>query len=762
MKLSQINPNQWDELKYGYVAPEQLNIKGDLKLHKKATTDLDPFTYEVIRHSLFNVNEEHGATIQRISGSPVAVYALDLNPSILTEDGEFVYFGPYMQYMSGVTDLTVKWTLENRSANPGIKDGDMFLCNDPWIGAAHQMDTILACPVFHEGELFCWVTNCLHQYDVGGITPSSFCTQATSSFDEGILIPPTKIVEGGEIRKDIEDLYLRASRKPNLVALDFRAQMAGNNVAKERILKLIEQYGAAEVKGAMRKVIDIGEQSFLAKMKQLPDGIYRDRTFIECSHVGDREAHEVRITLTKKGTELTFDNEGTAPQGGGMNSTYSGWRGSVMIALNQLLCWDQHFAIGGALRHVKFDPVPGTLNCASHPASVSTATMQAMEISLYPTYNVISKLIYADAEMRKDIMCIGGTSQFPTCLFQGIDQYGNGYGYGLIDPIGGAIGAFSTGDGINSGGQSRTPICKLPNIEHTEHNFPMLFLYRKEVIDSGGPGKWRGGQSAESCWVPHNTEAMRLELIMSGAAIPTSTGMMGGYPAIGNGHQFKYNTDVQERFRRSNLVTDITELTGDNKHLELREPGFMQTTDDVYTVWWTGAGGFGDPLHRSIENIQADLDNFAISEKAAYSSYGAIINKQGLVDTEKTKVHRQNLLQVRLDRLPKKEVATRKGKVILELTYSIDIRQDKKGAYHACKCCGGYLAVMEANYKTGCLVDIQPVQKIVPKILDANGLIDHTVEFRLFLCPTCGAQIDNEVGLDDLPYLRDIEILNYE
>jgi len=147
-----MNPNQWEELKYGYVAPEKLNIKGNLKLHKEADKNLDPFTFEVIRHSLFNVNEEHGMTIQRISGSPVAVYALDLNPSILTEDGEFVYFGPYMQYMSGVTDLAVKWTLENRSANPGIKDGDMFLCNDPWIGAAHQMDTILACPVFYKDE----------------------------------------------------------------------------------------------------------------------------------------------------------------------------------------------------------------------------------------------------------------------------------------------------------------------------------------------------------------------------------------------------------------------------------------------------------------------------------------------------------------------------------------------------------------------------------------------------------------------------------
>ena len=157
-----------------YVPPAKLNVSPKLKLQTAHDEEIDPVTYEVIRHSLWSINEEHGSTIMRISGSPVAIYAIDLNPSILTEDAEFVYFGPYMQYMSGVTDTQVKWILENRSDNPGIADGDMFLANDPWVGAAHQMDVMLICPVFVDGELFCWVTNCLHQYDVGGITPSGF------------------------------------------------------------------------------------------------------------------------------------------------------------------------------------------------------------------------------------------------------------------------------------------------------------------------------------------------------------------------------------------------------------------------------------------------------------------------------------------------------------------------------------------------------------------------------------------------------------
>ena len=170
-RISQITDIDFDGVNHPYVPPAVLRISPKLKLHREWDQEVDPITYEVVRHNLWQINEEHGATIQRLSGSPVAMYALDLNPSLLTEDAEFVYFGPYMQYMSGVTDTQVKWTLENRSDNPGISEGDMFLANDPWVGAAHQQDVMLLCPVFWEGELFCWVTNCLHQYDIGGITP---------------------------------------------------------------------------------------------------------------------------------------------------------------------------------------------------------------------------------------------------------------------------------------------------------------------------------------------------------------------------------------------------------------------------------------------------------------------------------------------------------------------------------------------------------------------------------------------------------------
>src|SRR5271170_1371575 len=760
-KISEMTDVVFDGKQYGYVPPEKLTISPKLTLHKSWDERVDPVTFEVIRHALWNINEEHGATIQRISGSPIAMYALDLNPSILTEDAEFVFFGPYMQYMSGVTDTQVKWILEHRSDNPGIREGDMFLANDPWVGAAHQMDVMLICPVFWQGELFCWVTNCLHQYDIGGITPGSFCPSARDAFDEGILIPPVKIIENDEIRRDIEELYLRSSRKPDLVALDFRAQLAGNTTARNRVLELIRRYGAGTVKGVMKQVIDNGERVFLQKLARLPDGIWRDRTYVECCRPGDRRVHRVMLTCRKERDRLIFENDGTAPQDGAMNATYSGWRGSIMVAINELLCWDQYLSVGGALRHIIFDPSPGTFNCANFPASVSTAPVQAMEISLYPAYNVLSKMIYPDDEMRDDIMCVSGTSQWPATIFRGTDQWGERYGYLLIDPIGGAIGAFSHQDGISTGGQARTPICKLPNIEHTEQNFPLLFLYRKEVPDSGGAGRFRGGLSAESCFIPHNTDKITQDTLSSGNAVPTSTGMMGGYPATPNVYRFLKRSDILERHRARNMIDDMAELTGDAVELQLRQENFIQEAADVYAVTWSAAGGFGDPMDRDPDAVRDDVENRDVTAESARATYGVMLDGDGEVDRAATDRLRADSRAARVARHrgagnpPPRKLA---GPVVLALTEHMAVRLDGNRPHVTCSRCTTDLGPTTRNYKEGCIREDNPIGDSNPHAHHPERFIDAVPVFRQFFCPGCGGLIENEIATSDEPLLADIEL----
>ena len=757
-KISEMPADSLTGVSNPYVPGSELRYASKLTLHRNYDTDVDPVTFEVIRHALWNINEEHGSTIQRVSGSPVAIYALDLNPTIMTEDAEFVYVGPYMQYMSGVADTQVKWVLEYRSDNPGISDGDMFLANDPWVGAPHQQDVMLICPVFWEGELFAWITNCLHQYDIGGVTPGSFCPAAESSFDEGICLPPVKIIEGMEIRRDIEEVYLRSSRKPEMVALDFRAQMVGNSSARKRLLELIRRYGPATVKGVMKKIIADSETSYLEKMARLPDGVWQDRTYVECCRPGDRQTYRVILTIRKKGDRLIFENEGTAPQDGAMNATYSGWRGSQIVAINQLLCWDQHFAPAGALRHIDFDPTLGTFTCARHPASVSTAPVQAMEISLYPTYNAMSKMIFSDPEMRRDIICIGGTSQWPATIFRGIDQWGERYGYILVDPIGGAIGAFSHADGISTGGQARTPICKMPNIEHTEQDFPVLFLYRKEVPDSGGAGKYRGGMSAESCFIPHNTESITQDTLSSGNATPTGTGMMGGYPGATNEYKYKRNSDIQSRIETGQMVDDISELNGEDVTLQLRQVDFQQQPVDVYAVVCSAAGGFGDPLDRDIKLVQMDIEGNAVTVEAAREIYGVIVDPDTLeVNQDATYKLRADTRHHRLKGYSGTPIRCN-GEIVIHVTENLDLRSDAGHEVYCCAKCQTEVGLLGSNYKEHCIRIDEPVTKSNVLIGEPSRFIDDTPEFRQFSCPGCGTLIENEIAMRGEPVLMDIHI----
>ncbi|MGQ0653307.1 MAG: hydantoinase B/oxoprolinase family protein, partial [Betaproteobacteria bacterium] len=551
-------------------------------------------------------------------------------------------------------------------------------------------------------------------------------------------------------RKDIEEVYLRSSRKPSAVALDFRAQLAGNMTARDRIVSLIKRYGADTVKGAMRKIIDDGEKAFLKKLAKLPDGVWRDRTYVECCRPGDRQVHRVVLTLKKQKNRLVFENEGTDPQAGGINATYSGWRGAIMVAINELMCWEQYYAVGGALRHIDFDPTPGTLNCADFPASVSTAPVQCMEISLYPAYNVLSKMIYPDPELRRDVMCIGGTSQWPATIFRGIDQWGERYGYLLVDPIGGAIGAFSHADGISTGGQARTPICKLPNVEHTEQSFPVLFLYRKEITDSGGAGKWRGGLSAESCFIPHGTDSITHDTLSSGNAIPTSTGMMGGYPGAVNRYRFLKNSNIAEKMKRAELVRDVDELKGAAETLGLRQQDFTQGPSDVYAVLWSAAGGFGDPLERDPQKVAADVENGDVSEKAAREIYGVVSGKP-----EETAKLRKSMREQRLSRAtqpfaPAKKLAG-KARLVTENLGRI-------GERWCCARCATDLGPVSQNYKQGCARSDAPIQASNPVVGEPRRFIDPLPQFRQFCCPGCGLLIENEIAIAEDPVLQDVEI----
>lgn len=617
-------------------------------LHRDSAAEVDPVTYEVVKHNLWSVNEEHAATIVKVSGSPIVVFGHDFNPSILTEDGEWVFFGPYIQYLNAAADYAIHWTLDNYAQNPGIQDGDMFLTNDPWIGSNHQPDTTLLCPVFIEGKIFCWVTNTMNQYDLGGVTPGSFCPNAADVFQESPPMPPVKIVEGGRLRRDVEEMYVRRSRLPYLVSLDLRAEIAGNNVARQRILELVDRYGAQTVKATMRKIIDDSEVSFVQKLRALPDAVIRDVVHLEVALPGDRRTYRCQLTMEKQDDTLIFTNEGSDPEVGAINMTEIGWRGSIQSVILPFFLYDQLYAIGGALRHLRFQPQRGTLNVADFPSAVSCSPAFGVYATIVNANNCVAKLVSADATQRRQLTC-NAMSQWPVISMAGTDQWGSPYGTILMDPMGVGTGAFADRDGIDTGGFFHDPMGTSPNVEQNEFFFPMLYLYKRENTDSAGAGRYRGGVSTEISFIPHGTDEINHTTAACGSAVPCTTGIFGGFPGCTNDFHLQRDTDVRSAFEQGRLLIERDEVGGQEAPVLSKQVALIQKPSDVYTIHWSGGAGLGDPLDRDPEAVAEDLREGYVSQKAASELHGVAIDEHGQVDQEGTARLREQIRRRRRD-----------------------------------------------------------------------------------------------------------------
>lgn len=634
-----------------YNATGELNedaIDSSLALHEAPEGDeLDRVTFEVLRNRLDRINDEQGITLQNVSGSPIATDANDFNVVIADERGEIVNFGQYVMFLGGALDVVIKWILENRSGDPGIQPGDMFLCNDPWVGGVHQNDVAVLQPVFHEDELFGWTATTIHQVDVGGVNPGSFCVDADDVFAEAQPTPPIKLVEDGEMRKDIKEMFLRRSRTPQLVGMDLHAQVASNNVAHERLQEQIDRYGAGTVKAVMKETIDHAEESLRSRLRDIPDGVWRHVEYQEVAKTGDRGVYKARLEMEKRDDRLVFNVSGDPPKGM-FNCSFPAMRGGFVSAVLPMLCHDIPWALGGIYRVMEIDAEDDIIINADFPAGTSMgATSGAWQAANLATKTVANMLAASD-DHDEDLFA-GMSGSWATINMMGENQYDEPFVTMLMDPMAGGWGARSHKDGVDTGGLLSTPRGQAPNVESNELSFPMLYLYRREEPDSGGPGEYRGGTGASICWMPHDTEVPITNVVsVFGAAMPTSPGVAGGHPSNAVRYEMIRDSDVREWLDRDAIPAEKDDIDGD---VEVMPPKYQtqQGLDDVYYCLWQGGGGFGDPIDREPEAVAEDVRDGYVSAEQARETYGVVLDENDVVDEGGTAARREAIRDERFD-----------------------------------------------------------------------------------------------------------------
>ena len=745
----------------GYLPPDELVIDPSLKFHDEVDTEIDPVSYEVLRSKLWNVNWDHQETIRRVSGSQVVVYGYDFNTTIQTEDGAGVCFGPGNLFFGGCADVVVKWTLEHRSMNVGINEGDIFLQDDPWIGTNHQMDAAVYAPVFWEGRLFAWVYNVIHQRELGGVEPGGFTQQAHDVYAEPTFFPPMKLVDGGKVREDVVDAWVRRSRLAGLMTLELRSQIAGVEVARARVLELVERYGAARVKGTMRKMIDTTASVVGERLASLPDGEWSDTRYVSGAVVGDMTPYKYSLTVRKEGDRLTYSNKGTDPSVGSFNITAGVLRACITNSLLTFLCYDQYLCAAGLLEQVDFEFERGTITAAHHPAAVSTSL--GLVVALVQAQYLNAKLLSTNETTARQTF---GASGCATLIYNhtfGVDQYGNPTANFPLDGIVGGLGAFPWRDGLDHGGTMSSTMNPVGSVESMEREVPMLYLYRREATDSGGHGRWRGGACIVSAMVGHRSPEHYISSGGLAQSVTQGMGLLGGWPATGGTMWRAEDSRIREWLdggRVPGTPADLREMAPDG---DLAVPKVFNNRlgeDDVFEVIPNPGAGYGDPMLREPETVAAEVVEGRMSADEVRRIYGVDVNEDGELATGHEEFRRERLQARLAEAKPPLEAAEGKlaeqdGLALASVAFGSG--EDGEGLL-GCRECGHALAPREGNYRLGASRLELKLPELGATFIDPAEQVGHEMIFRSFLCPGCGTALDGEVCKPDDEPVWDVRL----
>jgi len=720
---------------------------------KKKEFKLDPITYEVVKHSIWQTLWEGRATMEKVSGSVVVTEAKEVLFSLHRPDGETVVSSAgLLIHISGV-ERQIQKVMEWYTDNPGIYDGDVFMFNDPYIGGIHVPDQSGFTPLYYKGKMVGWAAALFHTAEVGAIEPSGMCPSATEIFHEGIRIPGLKLMEKGVERKDTYMLLQRMVRDPGGITLDCRARVAGLNVGKQRLLKLFEKYGLEAMEAVFDKMIEDTKTYAKAKLRGFPDGTWRDVSYLD--HDGKKyNLAKICTSLTKKGDKLIIDFTGTDPQRPGpTNLVYESVVGVVYTILCTRLFYGEQWN-RGVLDVVDIICPEGTVVNARWPAPVSMSAYNVLQICAILN-TLVSRMMVGVPKYYEDQNAASQGNE-GAITWGGPNQFGIFMGGMFFDILSGGQGAGPTFDGVDTGCFPVTPEVIAGDVEMYESVMPFIYLAKRQAINSGGAGKFRGGVGPETIYKVHKTPGV--QILIAGWNKKTSAG-----PGLWGGHQpapfenwIARNTRIEEVLKSGKAITTLDEvkgLGGDQKDYPTMLSATPVGHGDIIRLYGTGAAGYGDPLDRAPEMVLWDVVNYLITPEYATDIYGVILDlDKEKMEWEATQKQREKLKAKRRERASKgKANCVPIDKGLLRIHEYLQITQDKK---IQCLKCGHIFCKMDENYKEHALKAELKGTEIGRDYLQD----DMFVVYHEFYCPSCTTLLCQDVLPPGAPPVWDVQV----
>jgi N-methylhydantoinase B/oxoprolinase/acetone carboxylase alpha subunit len=444
----------------------------------------DPVTLEVFRNLFYSVAEEMGVTLCRTSFSPNIKERRDYSCAVFDAHGRMVAQGEHMPVHLGSMPMSVAAAIECVSMEPG----DVVAVNDPFRGGTHLPDITLVQPVHVEGDAApaFFVANRAHHSDVGGITPGSM-PLSRSIYQEGIRIPPVRIVRRGEVVKDIMEMVLANVRTPVEREGDLTAQIASNRTGERRLLAITGKYGRPVVKAYMEHLQSYAERMTREAIRAIPDGQYRFEDCMDDDGQGNGPLPIV-VTLTIEGDHARIDFTGTCEQvPGSVNANHAITLSATMYCFRVIV----PFPIPsnyGTIQPLELIAPEGTLVNAQLPAAVAGGNVETSQ-------RIVDVVLGALAQALPDQIPAASYGTMSNLTLGGTDPR-NGREYAYYETIAGGMGARPGADGLDATHCHMTNSLNTP-IEALEHAYP--FRVRRYAVrrGSGGSGRHRGGDGIE-------------------------------------------------------------------------------------------------------------------------------------------------------------------------------------------------------------------------------------------------------------------------
>lgn len=640
----------------------------------------DPILLEVLRCKLEAIAEDGSRTIIRTAISPIVAESGDCSCTIYSPEGDLVVGGGAVRIHFHVGGDGIRKILEIHGDT--IADGDIFLVNDPYNGGGmHAQDVFIHVPIFVEGKLAVWVGTSAHMIDMGGMVPGSFSTSATEVYQEAFRVPPVRLYRAGEEQVDVWAIFRNNVRMSNVVEMDMRSLIAGANVVKDQIGKLVKEHGGEVFTEVTKSLSDLTEAEVRRRIGDLEPGLYKATSWSEWTD----EFYKIPCSLTVAKDCLTFDFTGASPQ-------TLHFFNSKPYVIRSLLGSQLAGYIGeglpfneGLFRAFEVICEPGSILDAQSPAPIGGPHLDVGQAALEVAIRAFNFALAASpkSRARKNMAGPSASSGLGLHTLAGIGLDGNPIGWLMLD---GGLTAACAGhdrDGPNMTYQIvGNGILETVDIEVLESWYPIRINQRLPRTGTGGAGEFTAGRPVSLSYSIDAPKPLSMTIMGNRERLPLA-GMAGGLPGS------------PTRFGLKRAAAQEVEA------LACHQDGIRLEQGDTVVCEISNGGGWGDPLNRDPELVLADVRRGLLTSEQARTVYGVVDGGDAAIAEARNAMRAQRL--------------ARAAPAVRPLTWTDELRKSAEGteaplasgvlqrgnvavAEHS----GAPLAVSPGNWTDGC------------------------------------------------------------